>query len=270
MPDIAALDAEMVSRFAAKRELKTLVFDIERLPGRFAAEFWDLNAFKNRRIHPDMVTEWPRTICAAWQWYGAKKVEFAAEWVDGTQTFAEVMWQAMDQADIVVGHNARRFDVKHLNTLFRDHGLRPPSPFKTIDTLTSARAAFGDESMTLDALCTRLGIARKTDKYDPVVARNACEGDAAAQRRIAKYNKGDIVATAGLYTALLPWIKGHPHVAPVAGLDEPTCPRCASTQVARNGIYSPAVYVYAMYTCNTCGGAFKAEYQHRGPSVRAL
>lgn len=262
--------AEIVAEQAKARELRTLTFDIERLPGRFAAEFWDLNAFKNRRIHPDLVTEWPRTICAAWRWYGHKKVEFAAEWIGGTQTFAEVLWQALDQADIVIGHNAKRFDVKHSNTLFRDHGLRPPSPYKVIDTLTAARAAFGDESMTLNTLCTRLGIAAKTDKYDPTVARNACEGDVAAQRRIAKYNKGDIVATEALYAAMLPWIKNHPHVAPIAGLTEPNCPRCASADIGRDGTWTANVYTYAQYVCQTCGGPFKSEYLLRGPSVRAL
>src|SRR5699024_6090823 len=61
---------------------RVVTLDIERIPGRarvkhrgltIEGEFWDLNGWKHtigRRIHPDDVTEWPRTICAAWRWYG--------------------------------------------------------------------------------------------------------------------------------------------------------------------------------------------------------
>ncbi len=61
--------------FAAIREsvkrthAKILTVDIERMKGAAEVEFWDLGDFKNRRIHADTVTQWPRTICAAWRWY---------------------------------------------------------------------------------------------------------------------------------------------------------------------------------------------------------
>ena len=53
---------------------RILVADIERLPGYAKVQhrgltvegsFWDLNSFKHtigRRIHPDDVVSWPRTI----------------------------------------------------------------------------------------------------------------------------------------------------------------------------------------------------------------
>lgn len=259
-----------ITKQAKRRELKTLILDIERLPGRFAAEFWDLNAFKGRRIHPDMVTEWPRTICAAWAWLGDRRVEFASEWDDGPQQMAHRCWDAFNQADIVVGHNMQGFDRKHLNTLFRDNGLTPPAPYKVIDTLTVARGQFGDESKTMDALCKRIGIPAKTDKYDPQVAREAVDGNVKAQRKLKAYNVGDIHATAALYMALLPWSKGHPHVAPATGQEANCCPRCASINVKRNGTYSPSVWVYKAYVCNDCGGHYRTTYESKGPSVRAL
>jgi hypothetical protein len=73
-----------------------------------------------------------------------------------------------------------------------------------------------------------------------------------------------------VYWSLLPHIKPHPHVAPDRYFEKMCCPRCASTDVHREGTYTPGVYVYAAYRCLTCKGTFKAEYQHRGPAVRAL
>ena len=70
--------------------VRILIADIERLPGYAKVQhrgltvegpFWDLNSFKHtigRRIHPDDVLEWPRTICAAGRFYGDKETMYAA------------------------------------------------------------------------------------------------------------------------------------------------------------------------------------------------
>jgi hypothetical protein len=260
----------VVKAMAERQELKILVYDIERMKGSAEVEFWSLSDFKNRRIHADDVTAWPRTICIAWRFLGDKTTQFASEWADGQRGMHKRIWDAFEAADITVGHNAKAFDEKHLNTGWRDLGMRPPSPTKAIDTLTAARSRFGDESKTLDALCRRIGLAGKTDRYDVEVARAACAGDVKAQRKIRAYNVGDIDATEALYVTLLPWIKSHPHVAPVAGMERPVCPRCASTKVRRNGTWTVAVNTYAKYLCRECGGSWKTTFEVRGPSVRTL
>ena len=82
-------------RIAPTVSARVVTLDIERIPGRarvkhrgltIEGEFWDLNGWKHtigRRIHADDVLEWPRTICAAWRWYGEEEVHFAAEWEVG-------------------------------------------------------------------------------------------------------------------------------------------------------------------------------------------
>src|SRR5699024_6028273 len=102
---------------------KIVTLDIERIPGRASvkhrgltikSEFWDLNGWKHtigRRIHADDVLEWPRTICAAWRWYGEDEVHFAAEWeVGGNQEFMRKLWDVYSGADVTVGHNMQSFD----------------------------------------------------------------------------------------------------------------------------------------------------------------
>lgn len=260
-----------VEPVAGKREAKILIFDIERLPGQFSADFWSLGDFKNRRINPDDVTEWPRTICLAWKWLGDKRVNFASEWDDGQLRMHEAIWQAIDEADIVTGHNAKGFDLKHLRTFWRINRMGNPSTARVIDTLTVARSQYGDESKKLDILNQRDGISAKTDKYRVEMARNAVNGVKADQRKIRGYNIGDIIASEERYLSDLPFIPNHPHVAPVAAQDGPAiCPRCASTSVERAGTYSPGVYVYLAWRCHACKGNFRTQYQGRGPSVRSL
>lgn len=260
---------------AKTRELSTLLVDIERLPGRFSADFWDLNAFKNRRIHADLVTEWPSTLCFASLWYGPKpdglpRREFHATWNGGADAMHEAAFRLYDAADIVITYNGVNFDNKHFASGWIERGMGRPSTWKDVDLLRVARSALGWESKTLDSVCKRLGLEPKNDKYDPAVARAAAAGDKPSQRRIRRYNVNDVDIMVPVYEHLLPLVKSHPHVAPSIGLERPACPRCGSVDVARTGTYSPGVFNYPEYRCNTCLGPWKATYESRGPSVRAL
>lgn len=263
--------AERVSQLVKQREVKTLFVDIERLPGSFTADFWDMNAFKNRRIHPDMVTAWPTTVCFTGLWYGTNKPLFHAAWQDGG---ADAMYQAAfdlyDQADICITYNGVGFDNRHLTSGWTERGMGRPSPWRDVDLLRVARQSQGWESKTLNSVCERLNIPAKNDRYDPEVARAAMAGDTKAQRKLRAYNINDVRIMIPVYERLLPFVKGQPHVAPSLGLTKPTCPRCGSTDVTRQGTYSPGVYNYVQLKCNVCSGPFRTTYESRGPSVKSL
>ena len=257
------LDTLLAPKIVALNPPKILTIDIERVPGRakvkhrgltIEGDFWDLSGWKHtigRRIHPDDVTEWPRTICAAWRWYGNKRVEFTAEWDADNEAMLQRTWELYHQADIVVGHNLAGFDTKKLSGEWNLLGLGKPSPWKTVDTLKVARSQFGYESNTLDALCKRLGIVAKTDRYNVEMARAACAGDTAAQRRICRYNKGDIVATEGFYDYVRGWIPNHPHIGLWSG-EERSCSNCGSTDLQAEGWTRTAVTSYAQLHCKNC------------------
>ena len=233
------------------------MFDIERMKGTAQVEFWDLGDYKNRRLSHETVTEWPRTICTAWNWYGEDEIHFAAEWSkSGREGMLTQMWEAVDQADIIVGHNIQGFDVKKLNSEWRDVGMVPPSTYKIVDTLRETRKHFGDESKTLDALNKRLGIPAKTDKYDVELAKKALAGDRVAQLQIQAYNEGDIVASLELYDRIRGWMPNHPHLGLYSG-EEFCCNQCGSNSLTRNGTTLANQITYILYRCDTCGGNVK-------------
>ena len=246
--------------------VKILTFDIERIPGRARVKhrgltvegsFWDLGGWRHtigRRIHPDDVLEWPSTICAAGRFYGEKEVRFTSLWDDGETGFLQTMWDWFDECSILVGHNANSFDVKKVRSDFINAGFPPPSPFKVIDTLRVARSELGHESNTLDSLCQRLGVKAKTDKYDPDVALAAVNGDTKAQKRIRRYNCGDIVATEQLFDRLRPYIKSAPHLGMWTG-NSWACPNCGFDGIANNptGEAYANVTKYKAFQCEKCG-----------------
>ena len=272
----ATLDAIVAPPARLQADPKSVVtLDIERLPGvarvkhrglTIEGDFWDLSGWKHTigyRIAPTDVLEWPRTVCVAWRFYGDKRAGFASEWADGQAGMLQAVWDVYDQADVVYGHNVDRFDTRHLNTGWRDLGLPAPAPFKIVDTLTEARRTFGDESMQLAALTTRLGIATKTDKYSVDVARAACAGNAAAQRKLRAYNVGDVVASEAFVDRLRGWIPTHPHNLQGINTGVPTCNQCWGDNLTANGERLAAVMAYPLYRCDDCGANVQGRLGRR-------
>lgn len=265
----------------AAKAARILILDIERIPGHATLQhrgltitgpFWDLNGWKHtigRRIPPDTVTEWPRTICAAARWYDQRTHLFAAEWEEGgNDQFLRTVWDWYDAADMVVGHNIRGFDTKHLKAAWALLGLPTPAPWRTIDTLTIARREFGFESNTLDSLCQRLGIDAKTDKYDVPTARAACAGDVKAQKKLRAYNIGDIGATTALYDRLRPWIKTHPHLGLWTG-DDRACPNCGGDKFVEQADVHTDQTRYAARRCANCGAIVRNSFMKQRVTTRA-
>lgn len=232
---------------------KILTLDIERLIGKFEGEFWDPNDMKNRRIPPDWVVRSPRTICFAWKWEDERTVGFVSEWDDGAEGMAQKAYELYCEADVVQGHNIKGFDSPHLQALANEHGLVLP-PVQHLDTLTIARKHFNFEHNNLDVLCRRFGIKGKVDKYDPEVAKRAVLDDhGPSQRRITRYNKGDVYpASEGLARYFRPY-SGINFAAldAVGGL---VCPLCKSTRMQKRGTaVTKAGYRYPRYQCQECG-----------------
>ena len=265
-------------RIAPTVTARVVTLDIERIPGRarvkhrgltIEGEFWDLNGWKHtigRRIHADDVLEWPRTICAAWRWYGEDEVHFAAEWeVGGNDGFLRRLWEVADECDIAIGHHAAGFDFPILAGDWAMLGLPAPSPYKVIDTLKIARGTFAYESNTLDALNKRLGIDAKTDKYDSRVAKAAVAGDKEAQDRIRFYNMGDIAASEALFDRLRPFAKGIPHLGMWTD-DELACPSCGHTMTATGKTVHANVQRYEHLACTNCGAHARGTTTLKNPT----
>lgn len=233
---------------------RILVCDIERAQGAALVPFWDLGDMKDRRILPQTVTEWPRTICAAWKFVGEKRISFAAEWEPaGREAMLRTLWTAYDEADVIVGHNVKGFDTKKLKSEWLILGLRPPSPYRQVDTLTVARREFGMESNTLDALCVRLGIQAKEGRYNVEVAKKACAGNRTAQAELRRYNKYDVLATEALYGVLRGWDSTHPHMGLYTGVER-CCYACGSENLVATGRTTKTPRTaYATFECQDCG-----------------
>lgn len=181
--------------------------------------------------------------------------------------------ELLDEADIVVGHNAAAFDVKCANTRMIAWGLEPYSPIHVVDTKKTATSRFRFPSNKLEYLTSRLTNNKKLKhkKFPGFELWDEClKGNRAAWAEMEKYNKADVKATEELYKIMRPWMTNHPTVVPRAlpkgkPADRLTnCPTCNSDKLQLRGDQvTKAGIVYDRYHCQGCGSWHRSEKRRK-------
>jgi DNA-directed RNA polymerase subunit RPC12/RpoP len=253
----------LATRLAPRaQDARVLTIDIERLPG--LARVFDQRT--NFVSHRNFIQS-PETICYAARWYGDKTPIFEAAW-DDRETMVRRSWELYDEAAAVVTFNGKRFDDKHLRALWLEAGLPAPRPWKAIDLFPAVKQ-FGYLSSSLDYVTKRLGRPGKVDAYDMNVAFAAMDGDVKAQKRLRRYNIGDVELTEWLYDRLRGWIPNHPHLG--APTDAKVCNQCGSERLkAQPSRYRAVVIDYALYRCERCGANIRAGWHARAATTRGV
>lgn len=217
------------------------------------------------------VETFPQTILA-WTSYEANALAvvepskiccYSAKWLDGKQVTKGLidcknqksdkelvveLWDLLDQADIVVAHNGKRFDLPRINTRFLLHGLPPPSPYKVIDTLRTTKQVFGMESYKLDSICSFLSIGKKNNPYGFSLWTGCMAGNTLAWRRMKSYNRNDVLLLEELFLRIRPFIK-MPNVSSGS-----SCPRCGEHSLQSRGTVRTTTREYKRFACTSCGG----------------
>lgn len=164
----------------------------------------------------------------------------------------------LNEADIVVGQNVERFDLKKLNARFILNGIAPPSPVRIIDTLKVAKRHFAFTSNKLEYMSDKLNVKYKKLKHGKFPGfelwAEFLKRNPAAQKEMEVYNRHDVLATEELYLIMRPWIAGHPNVNVYSeDVDVPRCPNCGSVNLRKKGYRFTQLGKYQRYNCVDCG-----------------
>lgn len=161
------------------------------------------------------------------------------------------LWEVFDSADILVAHNARKFDIKKANARFIFYGLTPPSPYKVIDTLTEARKHFKFTSNRLDSLGEYLGVGRKMKHQGIDLWFNCMNGDKKAFRTMRRYNAQDVNLLYEVYLKLRPYMTNHPSMTVYE--ERNGCPSCKSEKLQSRGFGVTKTGKHRRFQCLDCG-----------------
>lgn len=239
---------------------KILIFDLETAPmSAYVWGRWNQNVSLNATI-----SEW-FVLCWSAKWLYSDYI--MSDKLTSTEAIEEddsrimnSLWTLIDQADIIIAHNAKRADVKWMNTRFVLNGLVPPKPYHIIDTLEVAKREFKFSSNKLDALAGYFGIEHKMDT-DFNLWKRCLKGDAEALNYMCEYNKKDVEILENVYLNIRPWIKNHPNVGNVSECSDNRCTYCNSKHITeiKDKYYFTSIGKYKLYRCDYCGGVSRGR-----------
>lgn len=163
------------------------------------------------------------------------------------------LWSLLNEADYVITHNGNKFDLKKINTRFLVHGLGPPNPYKSIDTLRIAKGAFGFTSNKLEFIAQVLLGEGKLETGGMKLWQQCLAGNAEAWGDMLAYNQQDVLLLEKVYYKLRAWDRMHPNFAVHSNKEVLSCTVCGSENVKPTGdtVKTPTG-AYLGYVCKDC------------------
>ncbi len=249
----AEYEAEPVVKIADKpidgKDPRILVLDIETTP----MKSWHWRCFKEN-ISPKQIIKNSIVLCWAAKWLGEETVIFDRGNGRDDKKLVTRLWHLVDKAEMVIAHNGERFDMPMLNARWVLHGLQPPSPYKSYDTLKVDRKVFKFPSNALDGVSRYFNAGGKI-QHEGLELWFACmRGDEEAWKRMEEYNIGDILLLEYHYLKIRAWDTRHPNISLMYPDCETRCVVCGS----RDLIEMPedattSISRFQAYRCRSCG-----------------
>lgn len=282
--------AECKRHFVDRGSPKVLVMDIETLP--IIGTFWDTG--KQYIGHDNILEDW---VVLSWSAKGL----FDNHTIGDILTPDEIkrrlntvidpnpdphyaderiiyrMWKLIDEADVVIHQNGKKFDMRKLNARFIYYKLPPYRSVHQIDTLEASRAAFGTSSHKLDYMTKFLSLEHKhpTD-YD--LWKRSTYGDPDALKEMYDYGINDTVILEEYYATIRAWIPNHPNFSAYTHnyvdltYNAVACPICRHPihKSLITDIYrTPIGNIYDQFRCPHCGALGRISKKNPGmPKVR--
>lgn len=248
---------------------RVLLFDIETSPAiSYHWGRWKINVGVSQVIQRPYVITW------AAKWLGSPELLsdmlpfYMEEFKENPRCdkkIVETLWRLMDEADIVIGHFVKRFDVPQMNARFAIHGFAPPSPYKMICTKELAAKHFKFEGNSLAELADHLGVGNKI-KTDFDTWKNCVQdyGTVDGWNTMLEYNEMDVEVLERVYLRLRAYDTKHPNVSLYYDDSElKRCTVCGSTQLTElpKNVYTQ-VSSFKSYRCE-CGHVNRARQNQR-------
>lgn len=233
---------------------KILLYDIETSPLiTYAWQIYEADAIE--------VIEDTQILCFAYKWLDTKTIKVIGQddfksykpGVNNDINVVKALRDLFDEADVVIAHNGDQFDQKICQARMMIHGLKPPSPYKQIDTKKVAKRYGRFTSNKLDHLNKGFGYSGKIETGGFATWKGCMAGVKSSWNKMKRYNKMDVRELELLYLHMRPWIQNHPNRA---ALDENpiACPNCGEgpLKVSKTRRLAGSM-LKVQYQCRACG-----------------
>lgn len=166
-------------------------------------------------------------------------------------------FEIYEKADVVVGHNLKKFDVKFLHVRALYHGLETVPVKRQEDTLEMCKRYFKLERNTLDYACEYFGIPTKTEERYADLIDDCLLGDTSTWKKLSKYNNQDVYIDDLLYDKIKAYHRTHYNLNLITRKD--ACPVCQSENTIKTDYKYYRTSVKQNYKCGACGHPWTGE-----------
>lgn len=233
---------------------KILFFDIETSP--LLVYVWRLGEQVVGHYQLAKERDGYGIICISYAWNDNKSAK-TIDWGYDVQDTGKVIREfdkIIKQADIAIGKNSDRFDLRHINTQRMLNNL-PPMPEwvgQTDDVEKQLRKYFILPSYSLDYISREIGLGGKvkmqfSDWVDIVEKKNR-----ASFEKMKTYNRKDVLDTRAVWNKIAPHVK--PKFNQSAFYGDFRCANCGSQDLKKDGIRHSGKTSYQMYFCRNHNG----------------
>lgn len=241
---------------------KILMLDIETAPNlAYVWGGWQQNIGQNQWVQKNHIMSF------AAKWLGDSHIMYSENRNENDKNLVFDLYGLLNEADIVVAHNGKKFDLPVIIGRGVVHGFTPPSPYFVVDTCEVARRELRLVSNSLANLCEDLGLPKKSDhkKFPGFMLWAEClKGNNEAWSEMREYNIDDVISLEALYLRLRPYMKSHPNVVKDHEGNNYRCPKCGSENIQWRGYYyTKAGLCYRRFQCKDCGGWGRARFAEK-------
>lgn len=195
----------LVGEYLPKKQGPRILFlDIET----YAMKMSGFGLFNQNFSIDQIIEDWSiLSFCA--KFAGEEEIVYQASNEYSEKEMLTKLWEMMNEAHYVCGHNSKRFDVKKIFSRMIINGMDRPAPFREIDTLEIAKRNFGMTSNKL-AFLTNLLCKQYVKDYHGKFAgfslwRECALGNPEAFEELRHYNIIDVLSLEELYGILAKW-----------------------------------------------------------------
>lgn len=240
---------------------KILLLDIETAPiVAHVWGLWDNNVGLNQIQQDWFILSWSA------KWLDKKKIYYqdlrGKVKKCSDKPILKDLWQLIDEADILLHQNGKKFDVPKINARFLINGFKPPSFYRQLDLRDIVKKNFGFTSQKLEYVTNVLNTKYKKLKHNKFAGHElwteCLKDNIKAWREMEKYNKHDVLALEESYKIMRSWDNTinfqvyHDH-------NENKCV-CGSFVVIKRGFRYTTVGKYQNYQCSTCGKNWQGKH----------
>lgn len=241
--------------------MKVLLLDIETSPNLgYFWSIWEQNIpLSNVRATSDV-------LCWAAKWLGEEEVMFDSVYDSSKKQMLKRMHRLLDETNVVVHYNGKRFDIPTLNREFLLAQMPPPAPYKQVDLFHVVKDKFRFLSNKLNFVSQQLGIGEKEKHRGIQLWVDCLAKKEDAWEEMERYNKQDVLLLEKAYIRILPWITNHPNRSKYD--EEAVCPNCGSDHKHKRGQEPRRGKMVQRFQCVPCGGTWFVQLTN-GKTVHA-